>query len=595
MQKCAFLIVITISVLTTFGNKAFAQPAWTTDVLNKEEVKPAKFEDKQLGSEKSAQKKFSRFRHFVQNTITHFNYYYDANNRINLVVEKATFANKDDYTKLLSFYPYSLNSTAAQKKDLDSVILKCTAGILLHDLRNDWIDNMYLLLGKAYFFRKDFDSAEATFQFINYNLFPRKKDEDDNRVVGTNLDASNGTLSIANKEKLNIFQKIASQPPSRNDALVWLARTLVEENNYGDAAGLINTLQFDPNLPPRLQDDVQEVDAYFFFSQGIYDSAANHLERSLTNSTNLEDKARREFLLAQLSEMDHNFAKATFYYNKAASNTNDPLMNIYAQVNNAKMLKTTDPQQLDISINNLLQMVKKDKFDIYRNILYYSAGQLAMQKPDTNAAITYYKKCLENSQTDVSYKNKALVQLGDIVYNRREYKKAFSLYDSLQTGDTSMKETLKNIQDRRNLLSKIVEKLNIIDREDSLQTIAAMPPAERDAFVKRLSRKLNKDKNDSTADNDNDFGLAPIGAGNNNSKPPDLFGSSSSTSSGDWYFYNASLMAQGQTDFKTKWGTRPNSDNWNRKSALDAQKNSGLNNPASMNPDAVDSSTNKDT
>jgi tetratricopeptide (TPR) repeat protein len=573
MRNRVFLIAAFFALLVTHANRVFAQPAWTVDLLDKEANKPAKYDDRQLGSEKSAEKKFTRFRHFVQNTIVHFNYYYDANNRINLVIEEATLANHDDYSQLLSFYPYSLSNTIAYKKDLDSTIQKCTAAILLHDLRNDWVDNMYLLLGKAYFLRGNLDTAESVFQFINYNLFPRKKDEDDDRVIGGNEDATNGTLSIANKEHQNFFQKIASQPPSRNDALVWLARTLVEEDNYGDAAGLINTLQGDPNLPLRLQDDVQEVNAYLFFKQHIYDSAATHLERSLTNATNTSDLARREFLLAQLNEMYHNFDKATFYYHRAEKHTVDPLMDIYAQVNNAKMLKSADPKQLDISIDNLLKMAKKDKFENYRPLLYYSAGQLAMQKPDTAAAVNYYSKASQDSTSDVTLMNKSLMALGDIAFSQRNYRKAYREYDSLGTGDTTITARLDEIHGRRNLLEKIVQKETIIDREDSLQQIAAMSPAERDVFIKQLSKKLNKVAN--AKEDNSDFGQSSIDFGNNN-QTPDIF---AAPSTGDWYFYNTALRSQGLNDFKTKWGTRPNVDNWNRKSALDASK-SLIDNPS---------------
>src|SRR5258708_3496480 len=146
----------------------FAQPTWTLDPFGKEK-KPEQFETRTLGSERTATKKFTPVRHLIQNNVTHYNYYFNANNKVNLVVEKSRIAHKDDYSKLLSFYPYTLENTATQKNDLDSVIYTCTAGILIHDLRNDWIDNMYLLIGKAYFYRKDFDSAAMTFQFINYN------------------------------------------------------------------------------------------------------------------------------------------------------------------------------------------------------------------------------------------------------------------------------------------------------------------------------------------------------------------------------------------------------------------------------------------
>jgi hypothetical protein len=168
---------------------AVAQPTWTFDPFGKEK-KPKEYEEKILPSEKTADKKFTKGRRFSQNTISHYNYYFNANNKLNLVIDRARTAQIDDYTQLLSFYPYSLDNTASQQVELDSVIYKATGGILLHDLRSDWVDNMYMLIGKSYYYRKLFDSAALTFQFINYNLFPRKKDEDDNRIVGANSTAT---------------------------------------------------------------------------------------------------------------------------------------------------------------------------------------------------------------------------------------------------------------------------------------------------------------------------------------------------------------------------------------------------------------------
>ncbi len=185
MCKKVFFVTISILLCAAFLSPALAQPpTWTINLLDSTK-RSEKFAERKLGSEKMAEKKFNLYRRVVQNNFTHFNYYYNANNKINLVLERAKEAQKDDYSKLIPYYPYSLENTASQKSELDSVILKATAGILLHDLRNDWIDNMYLLMGKAYFLKKDFDTAAATFQFINYNLFPRKKGEDGSRIVGS--------------------------------------------------------------------------------------------------------------------------------------------------------------------------------------------------------------------------------------------------------------------------------------------------------------------------------------------------------------------------------------------------------------------------
>lgn len=576
MLKRTIAFSVLFFIFAAYTPKAFAQPSWTLDPFGKEK-KPEKYETRKLGSEKTADKKFTTSRHFIQNTITHYNYYFNSNNKINAVVERARIANKDDYSKLLSFYPYSLENTASQKQELDSIIYKSTAGILLHDLRNDWIDNMYLLIGKAYYYRRDFDSAAMTFQFINYNLFPRKKNEDDNRVVGGNESASGNNISIANKEKRNFLQKIASLPPSRNDALIWLARTLIEQNEFGESGGLINTLQNDVNLPKRLQNDLDEVNAYWYFKQAGYDSSAAHLEKAISNADDKQDKSRREFLLAQLYEMNGNTAKASEYYGKAAKHTVDPLMNIYAELNDAKLYRSGDNlKELNNSISNLLRMAKKDKFEAYRDIVYFSAAQLALKKPDSAAAVQLFNKSIKYNENNITYKNKAYLQLGDIAYKRKLYKLAAAMYDSLQLSDTTFTDNLALVQTRRVALAKIVGFISTIEKEDSLQRIAAMPAADREAFVKKLARKLRKESG--LKDDGNNAGsVSPtFGNTNNNNAPVDIFAASNSNR-GEWYFYNSTVKSRGFNDFKSKWGTRTNIDNWRRKSALDKAINTNPN------------------
>ncbi|MDQ6761810.1 MAG: tetratricopeptide repeat protein [Bacteroidota bacterium] len=528
--------------------------------IDLEKDKPAKFKTKTLKSEKTGEKKFTLPRRFVQNTVSHYNYYFNANNKINEVIERARLSNKDDYSKLLPFYSYSLTNTAAQNTELDSVIYKATAGILLHDLRSDWVDNLYLLIGKAYYLRQDFDSASMTFQFINYNLFPRKKKDDNQLIVGSNdNETANHALSISSKEDRNIIDKATSRPPSRNDALIWQIKTLIEMHEYADAAGLINTLVNDPAFPERLQPSLEETRAYWFYNQQMYDSAIGHLENALPNATDIEDRARREYLLAQLNEINHDQETASDYYDKAVRHTTDPLMDIYANLNKAKMLKSKDPSEIDKSIINLVRMSKKDKYDLYRDIIFFSAADLAMEKPDTAAAVYYFKKSIFYNELNVPYKNRAFLNLAEINYRNKNYKAAFAFYDSLQTGDTTLGD-LTQIRDRRNALEKIVENLNVIEREDSLQAIAAMSPADRDAFIKKLSKTLKKERGITDADVDYTNSAADFFDTKN--VAPDLF--SATDTKGDWYFYNASLKSKGFTEFKRIWGKRENIDNWRR-------------------------------
>ncbi|MBK7121347.1 MAG: hypothetical protein IPH68_00260 [Chitinophagaceae bacterium] len=456
---------------------AIAQPTWTIDPFGKEK-KPQKFENRKLGSEKTADKKFTVPRNFYQNTVTHYNYYFNANNRVNTVIDRAKLSLKDDYSNMLAFYPYTLESTSSQKVELDSVIYTSTAGILLHDLRNDWIDNMYMLIGKAYFLRKDFDSALMTFQFINYNLFPRKrKNDNDDRIIGTN------SISIASKEKRNILQKLTAIPPSRNDAILWLARTLIEQDEFAESGGLINTLQVDPNLPKRLRNDLAEVNAYWFFKQGLYDSTAVHLEKALSTADNKQDQSRWEFLLAQLYEKGGQYEKASSYYSKASKHTVDPLLDIHARLNDAKMIKSDNPKELDKAIDNLAKMGRRDKFEAYRDIVYFSAGELSLHKPDTNAAIVFFNKSLKYNEANTNYKNRAYLELGDIAYNRKQYRLAAAMYDSLQTGSDSLLDLrIAKIKERKRSPIKNCTAISAIERKTGLQGIDAC--GERDDYLK---------------------------------------------------------------------------------------------------------------
>jgi tetratricopeptide (TPR) repeat protein len=60
----------------------------------------------------------------------------------------------------------------------------------------------------------------------------------------------------------------------------------------------------------------------------------------------------------------------------------------------------------------------------------------------------------------------------------------------------------------------------------------------------------------------------------------DLFQSSGK---GEWYFYNNSAKGKGFNEFKSRWGTRSNADNWRRKSASSQAMNNNPTPPNGLN------------
>src|SRR5678810_825958 len=236
--------------------------------------KPKQYEERQLRSEKSEQKKFTLPGRFIQNTTTHYNYFFNANNKMNEIIDRAKAVHRDDFTQILSFYNYDLDETAKDSTQLDSLIYKATTGIVLHDLRSDWADNMYLLWGAAHYLQKQFDSAYLTFQFINYAFAPKEKDGY-YQYIGSGRDG-NSAVSVSTKEKNSVTKKMFTRPPSRNDAFVWQIRTLLAWERYPEAATLIVTLRNDPVFPSRLQNDLEEVTALYYYKPVSYTHLRAH-------------------------------------------------------------------------------------------------------------------------------------------------------------------------------------------------------------------------------------------------------------------------------------------------------------------------------
>ncbi|HEY4149541.1 MAG TPA: tetratricopeptide repeat protein, partial [Chitinophagaceae bacterium] len=527
--------------------------------------KPRKFENRRLASEKTGEKKFTVPRKFMQSMITHYNFYFNANEKIKMVLARAKDGHKDDYTKLLSFYNYSLEETARFKGDLDSVIYKSTAGILLHDLRNAWIDNLYLLIGRAYFLRNKLDSAYATFQYVNFAFAPKESDGYD-KLIGSN--SNEGAFAVSTSEKENIAKKLLSDPPSRNDALVWQVKTYLAGDEMPEAAGLIQTLKHDQLFPPRLRTDLNEVQALYFYKQGMYDSAALYLQRALPNAANSQERARWEYLIAQLYERTGNRAAAEMFYTKAQKRTVDPILEVYALLNAIRQEGGNEDKSIQNAIDGLVKMAHRDKYVDYRDIIYYTAATMESDRKNIAGAKSFLGKSIKYSTNNPRQKSKSFLALADISFAQKDFVSAKRFYDSVETS-TIDPDALAAFKARKQTLTDITRQQEIIDRQDSLQRLAAMPLAEREAYVKKLSRQLRRAQG--LKEEDVSFGNTnpAIGGFNNNSGPTDLF--SNSSASTDWYFTNDALKSKGYTDFKTRWGSRPNVDNWQRSAAVQNQ------------------------
>ncbi|RYY63917.1 MAG: hypothetical protein EOO12_11060, partial [Chitinophagaceae bacterium] len=545
-----------------FALSAHAQPGYSLEIK-----KPEPYDNRTVKAEKTpTEKPIKTPKRLVQNMVTHYNYYFNANNKIDEVVAAAKLQHRDNYTRLLPFYNFSLDQTAAQAQSLDSVIIKAKTGIVLHDLRNDWIDNLYFLWGSAYYFQKQFDSAYTMFQFINWSFAPKEKDGY-YRYIGSRMDGNNA-LRIATKEKKQSFpRRVVAEPPSRNDALLWQVRTLIEQNAYVEAGSLINTLRNDSSYPARLRDDLEEVQSYWYYRQEQWDSSARHLVLALGAAGTRQEKARWEFLAAQLFERTGHAEDARTWYSKSIDHTDDPVMDVYARLNLIRLNKEGSDNYIDRNIATLLKMARRDRYEEYRDVIYSMLAQMELERGNLGAAQDYLARAGKYASDNGTVSNDAYLALADRSFDRKQYGSSARFYDSVKLASLAADDSLR-VLSRKPLLTRLIFFTGTVERQDSLQRIAAMTDDERKEFVKKISRQLRrakglKEEADYQATRETPA-ADPFGAANNGNNR------------GEWYFYNDNARRSGVAAFKQLWGDRPNVDNWRRQTDVATQLRNNL-------------------
>jgi outer membrane protein assembly factor BamD (BamD/ComL family) len=553
--------------------------------------KPKLYENRKLPSELTPDKKINFIKKTKENVASHYNYYFNANNKIKDVVTAAKQSFKDTFSTLIPFYDFSLTNTSSQQAELDSVIIKANNGVLLHDLRSDWVDDLYFLMGQSYYYQQKFDSAYDVFQYINYNFQPREKDEIGyEKSIGSNINSKGNVFTISSKEDKGV-KSLLSQRAIRNDALVWIIRSLIEMKRNDDAKSLIETLTRDYQFPIRLKDLLAEQKAYWYYKNAQYDSAAYYLEGTMSTCINNGERARKYFLIAQLYAQKGKADKAESFFEKSISLTTDPIMETYARIQQIGLGsngKNAD-KKIEASIQSLLLMTKKEKYDRYKPIIFAAAAELEIKRKKPKNAIDLFVKSNEFNQDDPDLKNKNNIQIANLAFDNKNYPLAKTYYDSINTDGVINAD---DINLKKTLVSDLVKNLNTVQREDSLQKIANMSEKDRDAIIKDLLKKLKKEqgivetttKGSSVSTPRNNILDVTTGS---------LF--PTDAKNGEWYFNNPSLKAQGTADFKNKWGNRPNSDNWRRGAALNALVKSNAPMSGSLKTDQTEDSTLQET
>ncbi len=132
------------------------------------------------------------FGRFYHNMTAKYNGYFNANELLKESITSLEGQHNDNYTKLLEVYPYSAtDNPKSVAGDLDKAIEKVTTVATLHE-PSHWVDDCYLLMGKAQYLKQDYELAQETFEYFEEEFDPNNP---------------NGRLYDKNKRKKNKEEK----------------------------------------------------------------------------------------------------------------------------------------------------------------------------------------------------------------------------------------------------------------------------------------------------------------------------------------------------------------------------------------------------
>ena len=533
--------------------------------------------DKQLPYERLLNKKYTLGRRAYQNTVSQFNYLFYAEIGLDEIIQKARDLHEDDFTELLPFYDYDLSVTA--KESIDSIIFRCNANIVLHDLRSNYVDDAYLVLAKAYLFHKNFDTAASILQFINYSFFDKEDGAD--LPIGSNLNQS-GKFSIASPENNRAWEN----KNVRNESMIWQARTYFEAGEMNEGISLLQLLKTDAAFPKRLQPFLNEQLAYGYYLSGINDSAANYLIKGLDNTKDPLTKARWSFLIAQLYEKEQKFDLAYNWYRKAGAIVSNPIIAVYASIYMASIDANRGKKSWENLANDLERMIKKDKYAAFADIIYYEMAQLAVRNNSISKANQWLIASIQKNEKNTKLKQKTLVQLGAINYKIDQFSVAKIAYENLNDLLKSF-PNYDQITLRKKWINKIADLNELIAKEDSLQMIYAAPKITQERLAKQWQKRAAllkaQEKDLFTDPNKQKAGFSNVNNNSQKNNSENTFSNSFVNTTpnkevkSDFYFDNPENVSMGIKNYIKKWGDRPNVDNWRRKTTIQLARASQVN------------------
>ena len=459
--------------------------------------------------------------------------------------------NKDNFTEMLPLYTVSnKQSRELGKSNFDRAIEKCQKTIKLHSIkrRPEWTKNRrktekdiewlsrreynpflwraWLLMGRSQFYKGAFDEAASTFAYMG-----------------------------------RLYQ---TQPAIYAKSRAWLAKSYIEEGWLYDAEDVIRGMERDSiHWSARKEWDYTYAD--YYIHTGDYAKAVPYLRRVIKQEMRRKQRAREWYLMGQLQAALGNKAEALKAYKKVVRQNPPYEIEFNARIAMTEVLSGAQSKKM---IGRLKRMAASDKNKDYLDQVYYALGNIYMARQDTANAISSYERGAAKATRSGIEKGVLMLRLGDIYWDMERYGDAQRCYgEAIGMLDKERKD-YEQLSERSKVLDQLVPYTDAVQLQDSLQELARMPEAERNAAIDRTIAELKRKEREERRKQQEEDAQQTISqnSGNNaaQNNRPNAALQNQQNANALWYFYNPMAVSQGKAAFEKLWGKRENADNWQR-------------------------------
>jgi tetratricopeptide (TPR) repeat protein len=490
------------------------------------------------------------FNRKYHSTTARYNGLFNANELLRLSLITYDGSHKDDFYTFLPVNPLPNDKDViGMYPAIDTAIAKCTKVIEDHSMPNavdmyykeaeynNWIDENWITIGKALYYRRDYEKALKNFEFV---------------------------------------KRFFIKDPSTYIAELWIAKIYIELNKYSDAKLILDGLNeiaqeqkqkkfkdfipflnrkkgdaAKPTMKQSLQLEIYKAYSDLAMKRKDYEDAIDGLQLAISKTNSPREKARFNYILAQLYQYTNNSGSASHHFNKAVSASASFEIAFNARLNRALSDGSEGVKK------DLKRMARDSKNAAFKDQIFYALGLVELNNNQKQEAKEYLTKSAFYSISNKRQKAMAYEKLGDISFFDKEFVPAQKYYDScarFMPEDYPNAEIVKNKSVK---LFDLVKALETAAFEDSVQRIAKLSYNDREVFLKETLIQLRKEIQDIK-----ERDAAKLLALQSNSLP------NNNVKASKFIFNNPKLRETGFTEFKKLWGARDNEDDWRRNDKL---------------------------